>query len=213
MSESAARALPLLICPACRRISAVRSFESVNQINSFHFIPIGDVFMKIPLRPLSSLILLWMRSNLSLAAAILTFVFSFAAAPLHAQDDVTTQNASSALDGGWITGPASNPLSFLNGPANRTFGSKLPYDFPDFHPASYLDARVPKWLNFEVEERFRYEAYDNSGFKQGNDDSYLLNRLRLQADLRFNSWFKLVSQAQDARPVLQNPPYGPPNEV
>lgn len=157
---------------------------------------------------------IWIRiGNLSLTAAILTFVFSFAAAPLHAQDDVTTQNASSTLDGGWITGPASNPLSFLNGPANRTFGSKLPYDFPDFHPASYLDARLPKWINFEVEERFRYEAYDNSGFKQGNDDSYLLNRLRLQADLRFNSWFKLVSQAQDARPVFENPPYGPPNEV
>ena len=151
--------------------------------------------------------------NLSLAAAILAFVFPFAVAPLRAQDDVTTHNASSALDGGWITGPASNPLSFLNGPANRTYGSKLPYDFPDFRPVSYLDARLPKWLNFEAEERFRYEGYENSSFKQGNDDSYLLNRLRLQADLRFGSWFKVVTQAQDARPILENPPYGPPNEV
>jgi hypothetical protein len=147
----------------------------------------------------------------SLAAAVLAVVFSVASS-LYAQDDVTTQNASSALDGGWITGPASNPLSFLNGPVNRTYGSKLPYDLPDFRPASDLDAHLPGWLNFEAEERFRYEGYENSGFKQGNDDSYVLNRVRFQADLRFGSWFKFVSQVQDARPFLENPPIGPPNE-
>lgn len=154
----------------------------------------------------------WIRiGNRSLAAAILISASLFVR-PLHAQDDVTTQNGSSALDGGWITGPASNPLSFLNGPANRTYGSKLPYDFPDFHPVTSLNAHLPKRLQFQAEERFRFESYENSGFKQGNNDSYLLNRLRLQADFRFNSWFKFVSQAQDARPVLENAPVGPPNE-
>jgi hypothetical protein len=58
-----------------------------------------------------------------------------------AQDDVSTQNASSATGGAWITGPASNPLSFLNGPAYRTFGSTSPYDFPDFNPATLLNQR------------------------------------------------------------------------
>jgi hypothetical protein len=142
----------------------------------------------------------------------LMFCLFLAAAPAHAQDDVTTQNGSSALYGGWITGPASNPLSLLNGPANRSFGSNLPYDFPDFHPATTLDGRLPKWLKLEVEERLRSEGYENGGFKQGNDDSYLLNRLRIQADLRFGSWFKFVSQVQDARPMLEKPPIGPPNE-
>lgn len=149
--------------------------------------------------------------NLRLAAMILICVFSLVR-PLHAQDDVTTQNGSSALDGGWITGPASNPLSFLNGTVNRTYGSRLPYDFPDFRPASYLDAHLPGWLNFEAEERFRYEGHENASFKKGKDDSYLLNRFRFQADLRFGSWFKFVSQVQDARPFLENPPLGPPNE-
>jgi hypothetical protein len=147
----------------------------------------------------------------SLAAAILFCALSLAL-PLRAQDDVTTQNGSSALDGGWITGPASNPLSFLNGPVNRTYGSKLPYDFRDFRAASDLDAHLPNWLNFEAEERFRDEGYENASFKQSNDDSYLLNRFRFQADLRFGSWFKFVSQVQDARPFLENPPIGPPNE-
>jgi len=64
--------------------------------------------------------------HLSLAAATLISIFFFAPL-LRAQDDVTTQNASSALGGGWITGPASNPLSFLNGPVNRTYGSTLPF--------------------------------------------------------------------------------------
>jgi Alginate export len=150
-------------------------------------------------------------SKLTLAAAILIFAF-FCVGSLHAQDDVTTQNGTSALDGGWITGPASNPLSFLNGPVNRTYGSKLPYDFPDFRPASNLDTHLPNWLNFEAEERLRYEGYDDASFKKGNDDSYLLNRFRFQADLRFSSWFKFVSQVQDARPFLENPPIGPPNE-
>jgi hypothetical protein len=135
------------------------------------------------------------------------------AIPLLAQDDVTTRNGSSGYDGAFVTGPASNPLSFLNGFAYRTFGSSAPYLLPDFRPASLLDERLPKWISFGVEERFRYEGYHNSAFKLNNNDSYLLNRFRLQMNLQFTPWFKVVSQVQDARPFLQKPPYGPPNEV
>jgi hypothetical protein len=134
------------------------------------------------------------------------------AAPLAAQDDVTTQNASSAAGGAFITGPASNPLSFLNGPANRTFGSTEPYDFRDFSPASNLDRHLPKWIGFEAEERFRYENNHNANFKLRNDDGYSLNRLRYQMDLQPTNWFKFVSQVQDARPISESPPVGPPNE-
>src|SRR5271166_1490353 len=86
-------------------------------------------------------------------------------APLAAQDDVTTHNAASAYGGGYITGPASNPLSFLNGPAYRTFAKTTPYDLPDFSPASLLDQQLPKGISFAWEERSRYEGYHNSGFK------------------------------------------------
>jgi hypothetical protein len=147
----------------------------------------------------------------TLTAAIFIF-FAFLSPCLRAQDDLTTQNASSALDGGWITGPAANPLSFVNGPASRTYGARLPYDFPDFHPLTDFDERLPRWLRFELEERFRYEGYENSNFKEGNNDSYFLNRFRFQADIQFGSWFKFVSQVQDARPLLEKPPLGPPNE-
>lgn len=154
----------------------------------------------------------WIRNNKRIVATA-ALICSFLCGPLlRSQNDVTTQHATSAFDGGWITGPASNPLSFLNGPANSTYGSRLPYDFRDFRPVSNLDAHLPKWLNFEAEERFRSESYSNSSFKQGNDDSYLLNRFRFQADLRLSPWLRFTSQVQDARPFLQKPPIGPPNE-
>jgi hypothetical protein len=75
-----------------------------------------------------------------------------------------------------------------------------------------LDSRLPRWLKFEAEERFRFEAYDDGSFKNNNNDSYFLNRFRFQADVQLTPWFKVVAQVQDARPFLQNPPIGPPNE-
>jgi hypothetical protein len=139
-------------------------------------------------------------------------VFS-SALPATAQDDVATRDAASAYGGGYITGPASNPLSFLNGYAYRTFSSQSSYLLPDFAPPTRLNEQLPGWIVFGVEERFRFEGYHNGGFKLNNNDSYLLNRLRVQMNLRFTPWFEVVSQVQDARPFLQKPPYGPPTEV
>src|SRR5580698_2966433 len=107
-----------------------------------------------------------------------------------AQDDVTTQHAASSYAGGYITGPASNPLSFLNGPAYRTFGSTTPYDFPDFAPASLLNRQLPKWITFGWEERFRDEGYHNGSFKPHNNDSYILIRSRLQMTIQPTPWLK-----------------------
>jgi hypothetical protein len=143
-------------------------------------------------------------------------LFSIAIAsvlPLAAQDDITTQHGTSGYSGAFITGPASNPLSFLNGPAWRTTASPAPYDFHDLAPASYLDERLPKWIDLTTEERFRYEAYDNNSFKANADDSYILNRFRFQVDLHASSWLRVTAQVQDARSGYQNPPIGPPNTV
>jgi Alginate export len=151
-----------------------------------------------------------MRLVETLASTLLLALFT-ASIPAFAQDDVTTQHATSSYAGGYITGPASNPLSFLNGPAYRTTASTAPYDLPDFAPASLLNEQLPKWISFGWEERFRYEGYHNSGFKLNNNDSYSLLRSRLAMTLRPTSWFKVVGQVQDARPFMQKPPFGPPN--
>jgi hypothetical protein len=148
----------------------------------------------------------------SISAVLLLFALA-AGRPLAAQDDITTQNATSGFNGVFITGPASNPLSFLNGAAGRTTGNPAPYDFHDFAPATYLDAKLPNWFDVQAEERFRYEAYDNNSFKIGANDSYLLNRFRFQVDLHTPSWLRVTAQVQDARAGFQNPPLGPPNTV
>jgi hypothetical protein len=139
---------------------------------------------------------------------VLAFVF---VARLAAQDDVTTHNAPSAYGGAYITGPASNPLSFLNGPAYRTYASTARYDFPDFRPASRLDDRLPGWVRFGVEERLRIEGFCGGGPNR-KDSGYTLLRQRYQLNIEPVSWLKLVAQAQDARSFFQQPPYGPPNQ-
>ena len=152
--------------------------------------------------------------RLPLPIAAVFFLFAVAAGlPLAAQDDITTQNATSAYNGAYLTGPEANPLSFLNGAAWRTTGNPAPYDFHDFAPATYVDAKLPQWIDLQAEERFRYEGYSNSSFKAKVDDSYLLNRFRFQVDLRTPSWFRVTAQVQDARAGFQNPPIGPPNTV
>jgi hypothetical protein len=151
---------------------------------------------------------------LPLSITAVLFLFAMAdGLPLAAQDDITTQNATSGFNGAFITGPASNPLSFLNGAAWRTTGNLAPYDFHDFAPATYLDQKLPSWVDLQAEERFRYEAYDNNSFKANANDSYLLNRFRFQVDLHTPSWFRVTAQVQDARAGFQNPPIGPPNTV
>ncbi len=152
------------------------------------------------------------RLPVTIFAVLLMFAMA-ASVPLAAQDDVTTQHGSSGYGGVFLTGPASNPLSFLNGPAWRTTANSAPYDFHDFAPATYLDEKLPKWIDVAGEERFRFEAYDNSNLKAKVDDSYLLNRFRFQVDVRTPSWFRVTAQVQDARAGFQNPPIGPPNTV
>lgn len=151
------------------------------------------------------------RLPLSIFAAVLLLLIGAAGAPLAAQDDVTTRNAASGYNGGYVTGPASNPLSFLNGSAFRTTSNSAPYDFHDFAPITDLDARLPRWIGFQAEERFRYEGYDNSSLKAGSNDRYLLNRFRFEVDLHTQSWFRVTAQVQDARAGYQKPPLGPPN--
>ncbi|HTC35808.1 MAG TPA: alginate export family protein [Bryobacteraceae bacterium] len=144
-----------------------------------------------------------------LTASTLLFLFG-GSLPVFAQDDVTTQNGASGYNGAFITGPASNPLSFLNGPAFRTTGQSASYDFPDFAPMSKLDEELPSWIGFGLEERLRWEGMENQGFKPV-DDNYLLNRWRFLMQIKPTSWLRFVGQMQDARAWYQMPPLQPPN--
>ena len=133
--------------------------------------------------------------------------------PVRAQDDATMRIGLSGYDGTWMAGPAIYPMSVLNGPTSRMSGPDFSsYDFRNFSALGGLDDQLPRWLQFGLDERFRFEGYSGSGFKAGNDDSYFLNRFRFQATIRPTGWLKIVAQVQDGRPFFEKPPIGPPNE-
>jgi hypothetical protein len=71
---------------------------------------------------------------------------------------------------------------------------------------------LPGWLRFSGEYRARFEGPTGIGFREGRDDAYLLNRVRIAATVQPAPWLKLVAQGQDARvfwnDVVPNaPPY------
>jgi Alginate export len=104
-------------------------------------------------------------------------------------------------------------LSPMGGYASSPPPQTGPYDAPDFAPVAELNKQLPKWIQFGLEERFRFESPLGIGFRPGNDDAYFLNRLRFGASIQATSWLRVVGQFQDARPMFLKPPVGPPNQV
>ncbi len=108
---------------------------------------------------------------------------------------------------------ADTVLSPLGGYGTSPPPETGPYDAPDLAPITKLNEQLPKWIQFGLEERFRWEMPIGGGFKPHNDDSYFLNRLRFGMSIQPTSWLRVVAQVQDARPMFLKPPVGPPNEV
>jgi hypothetical protein len=69
--------------------------------------------------------------------------------------------------------------------------------------AAVCAAAQPRWLTAGGEYRARWEGLVNRGFAPGETDTYLLNRFRMNLELRPAPWFRLFFQGQDAR-VLGN---------
>ncbi len=104
-------------------------------------------------------------------------------------------------------------LSPLGGYGTAPPPASGPYDLPDFAPVTRLNRQLPRWIQFGLEERFRFESPTGAGFKPNNNDAYFLNRFRFGATIQPARWLRVVGQLQDARPFFQKPPIGPPNEV
>lgn len=82
-----------------------------------------------------------------------------------------------------------------------------------FLPTDLLNGELPRWIRFSGDERMRLEGFSGGGFQPGNDDAYLLNRLRFSATLQPAAWWKIVTQTQDARVGGDNlTPHGPPRQ-
>ena len=58
---------------------------------------------------------------------------------------------------------------------------------------------LPAWLKLGAEIRGRAETNTGIRFVPGNDDSYYLHRLRLNATVEPQRWLRFVIQAQDSQ--------------
>ncbi len=100
---------------------------------------------------------------------------------------------------------SDSSLTPMGGPASSPPLSTEPYNLPDFRPTGKLNDHLPKWLQFGLDERFRFES-------EGGEP-YPLNRLRIGMIIQPAPWIKAAAQVQDARSFLQDSPTGPPNNV
>mgnify|MGYP001305618560 CR=1 FL=1 len=66
-----------------------------------------------------------------------------------------------------------------------------------------LDGQLATWLQVRGEFRARIEGFTGGGFAANNDDSYWMDRFRLNATIRPNPSIGFVVQAQDARAYLK----------
>lgn len=73
-----------------------------------------------------------------------------------------------------------------------------------------LNNQLPHWLRFSGEERARLEGFAGGGFIAGNDDAYLLNRLRIDMTIIPTSWMKFRFETQDSREWWKNQTPAPP---
>src|SRR5215813_9241248 len=81
----------------------------------------------------------------------------------------------------------------------------------EFVPSDELNKHLPRWLRLSGEFRTRLEGFTSGGFRAGNDDDYLLTRLRINMHIQPASWLKFEFQGQDARVFWKNQrPAAPP---
>src|SRR5690242_13269426 len=62
---------------------------------------------------------------------------------------------------------SDSALTPIGGPASAPPISPERYDLPDLRPTGKLNDRLPKSLQFGLDERFRWEGYSGSGFYPG----------------------------------------------
>jgi hypothetical protein len=62
-----------------------------------------------------------------------------------------------------------------------------------------VNAELPRWLKLGGEARMRFEDDLGMGYRNGNDDAFLLQRLRLRMEVRPSQWMAFQFEGQDSR--------------
>jgi len=71
-------------------------------------------------------------------------------------------------------------------------------------PAEEVNRELPKWLRFSGEYRMRVEGFTAAGFREGSEDAYWLNRVRLNLKVQPREWLNVFVQGQDVRAWWRN---------
>ena len=79
-------------------------------------------------------------------------------------------------------------------------------------PLEPVNRALPSWVRLTGELRAREEGFFGNRFTEGQDDMYLLQRIRLGVDLKPAKWLEMFAQGQDSRVAFENriqaaPPY------
>src|ERR1051326_6557297 len=78
--------------------------------------------------------------------------------------------------------------------------------------ADELNRELPHWVRFSGEYRTRVEGFTGGGYRDANNDTWLLSRIPINMKVQPLSWLKFQFQGQDARVFWKNqipaaPPY------
>lgn len=62
-----------------------------------------------------------------------------------------------------------------------------------------INSNLPEWINFTFQDRVRSEGQHGVGFREGNDQDFLLQRTRLGVGFKPLSWLQFYGEVHDAR--------------
>jgi hypothetical protein len=65
---------------------------------------------------------------------------------------------------------------------------------------------LPRWLEFNIEQRSRPEGRTGLGFEPGENDACYLSRLRFNIGLLASDWLRFDIQVQDSRQAGERKP-------
>jgi hypothetical protein len=108
---------------------------------------------------------------------------------------VPVSSAAQGTDPGVTQGAAAQPVGAeVIGGQTAPAQSQVPAPAP-----TQPDVDAPAWLTVGAEYRGRAEGSSNLSSIGGRDDSYYLNRLRVDATVRASAWLRGFVQVQDSR--------------
>jgi hypothetical protein len=141
---------------------------------------------------------LGIRKNLHLSLVVL---LSAVVGPIGALGQTTVASAGPDLAG--IAKPETPKADPTNAPLSPPPAASA-LSLTDF-PATELNKVLPDWLHFSGEYRLRLEEHTAYSFTAGNNDGFLLSRLKLNIEITPTSWISAFVQAQDSSPIAIAP--------